>query len=234
MAATQIQPLPPNPYSAVINLEQRQNAYSCCLDRTTSAAQIILARVLGYLIIEAPIQEGQAYLLVKQNKGSTPAPSENPSRPSLTEEASWFRCPVDESLTDHRTAKQLYLARDRFHCLGCGKMEFAYYRTLTPAEQAQVHDFVNTNASHIFPPPTNQDLDADRDLKTQYSAIVEAIVHNFSGISVLDKLDGSSIHRLSNILTLGLKAHKLFDDLQLWFEAVPLSASPTGCRPLLT
>ncbi|KIM43725.1 hypothetical protein M413DRAFT_387497 [Hebeloma cylindrosporum] len=58
------QPLPPNPYSAVTNLEWH-NAYSCCLDfqnETTSVAQITRARVLGYLIIEAPIQEGRTYV----------------------------------------------------------------------------------------------------------------------------------------------------------------------------
>ncbi|KIM43724.1 hypothetical protein M413DRAFT_68654, partial [Hebeloma cylindrosporum] len=160
---------------------------------------------------------------VKQSKGATPAPSDHPSRPSFEEEVYRLRCIIDEAPTDHRTAKRACLARDHFRCLGSGKMEFSYYRTLTPAQQAQVHSFVNTNAAHIFPPSTNQDLDReqDQDPKTQYSATVWALVHNFSGISVLEELNASSIHDPSNILTLGLDVHKLFDDLQLWFEAVP-------------
>lgn len=62
MAAPRNQPLPPNPYSGVINPEWH-NAYSCCLDAENgTSVQIIKARVLGYLIIEAPIQEGRIYV----------------------------------------------------------------------------------------------------------------------------------------------------------------------------
>jgi len=160
-------------------------------------------------------------ILVKQSKGATPAPSEHPSRPSFEDEVYLFKCALDEAPTNHRSAKNSSLARDSFYCLGSGAMEFTYYRTLTPAEQAQTR-VCNTNAAHIFPPSTNQNLDPEQDAdpKTQYSATVWAIIHNFSGISVLDELNGPSIHCLSNILTLELNLHKPFDNLDLWFEAV--------------
>ena len=62
MAAPRNQPLPPNPYSAAINPEWH-NAYSCCLDLDNGTRpQIIQARVLGYSIIEAPIEEGRTYV----------------------------------------------------------------------------------------------------------------------------------------------------------------------------
>ncbi|KIM37202.1 hypothetical protein M413DRAFT_31135 [Hebeloma cylindrosporum] len=247
------QPLPPNPYSAVTNLEWH-NAYSSCLNfqnETRSAIQIIRARVLGYLILEAPIQEGRTYVcseifrcngnsdklwkladlyithlirFFKQSKSTTPAPSERSSRPSFEEEVYWSRCTLDEAPTDHRTAKRECLVRDNFHCLGTGRMELGYYRTLSAAEQIQAQGPVRTAAAHIFPPLTNQDLDLpeqEQDRKTPYSTTIQAIVHNFSGISVLDELNGSSIHKPSNILTLEVTLHSLFDDLHLWFEAVP-------------
>lgn len=50
---------------------------------------------------------------------------------------------------------------------------------------------------------------------------------NFSCVSILDELNGTNIHRLSNILTLDEHNHKNFDNLDLWFEAVPVSAWPT-------
>lgn len=42
-------------------------------------------------------------------------------------------------------------------------MELAYYRTLTPTQQAPIRGFVNTNAAHIFPPSTNRNLDPEQD-----------------------------------------------------------------------
>ena len=52
-------PLPPNPYSTMNNLEWH-NAYSCCLNiENGTRIQIMQARILGYAMIEAPIDEGR-------------------------------------------------------------------------------------------------------------------------------------------------------------------------------
>lgn len=39
----------------------------------------------------------------------------------------------------------------------------------------------------------------------------------------MNELNGPDIHRLSNILTLRVEVHSLFDKLDLWFELVPVS-----------
>ena len=50
-------------------------------------------------------------------------------------------------------------------------------------------------------------------------------MERFGNFSLKDELNGSNIHRLSNILTLSLDIHCWFDDLKIWLE-------PLGVRPL--
>jgi hypothetical protein len=48
-------------------------------------------------------------------------------------------------------------------------------------------------------------------------------VNSFGGIDVLAELNGTNLHRLSNGLTMDSVLHTFFDNLSLWFEAVPVS-----------
>ena len=48
-------------------------------------------------------------------------------------------------------------------------------------------------------------------------------MNSFGGIDVLAELNGTNLHRLSNGLTMSSELHTCFDDLLLWFEAVPVS-----------
>jgi hypothetical protein len=52
---------------------------------------------------------------------------------------------------------------------------------------------------------------------------VWSIIDGFGDIDVLAELDGANMHRLSNGLTLNVDVHLMFDNLELWFEEVPLS-----------
>jgi len=59
-------------------------------------------------------------------------------------------------------------------------------------------------------------------LQTHYAGTVWGIVLNYGGINVLDELDGVNCHRLYNGLTLTTSVHNDFDQLLLWFEAIPV------------
>ena len=52
---------------------------------------------------------------------------------------------------------------------------------------------------------------------------IGSIVYNYGRSSILDELNGTDGHRLSNGLTLSLNVHNEFDKLNLWFEAIPVS-----------
>ena len=54
------------------------------------------------------------------------------------------------------------------------------------------------------------------------------IVDRFSELSISEEMNGNGVHCTSNILTLRIN---LFDDFNLWFEAVPMSAPSAHARP---
>jgi len=62
-----------------------------------------------------------------------------------------------------------------------------------------------------------------RTVQTHYAGSIWGIVLNYGHINVLDELNGSDCHRLSNGLTLTTGVHEEFDRLCLWFEAIPVS-----------
>ena len=43
---------------------------------------------------------------------------------------------------------------------------------------------------------------------------------HFGYEDLLEKLSGSGIHSLDNVMTLDASVHSMFDQLHLWFEAV--------------
>lgn len=45
----------------------------------------------------------------------------------------------------------------------------------------------------------------------------------YGGVNIVDELNGARFHDPSNILTLRVDVHGLFDDLILWFEKVAVS-----------
>jgi hypothetical protein len=59
--------------------------------------------------------------------------------------------------------------------------------------------------------------------KTHYAGAVWTIVNNYGHIDVLDEINGQDGNRLSNGLTLTSAVRDEFEQLCLWFEAVPVS-----------
>jgi hypothetical protein len=55
-----------------------------------------------------------------------------------------------------------------------------------------------------------------------YAEAIRSIIYNYGHIDI-HELNGTDDHRLLNGLTLSLIVHAAFDDLALWFEAIPVS-----------
>ncbi|KAJ3515226.1 hypothetical protein NLJ89_g1890 [Agrocybe chaxingu] len=212
---------------------------------------LVYARCLGYLIREAPNDEArrrvseeillcegapepmnllaQFYIdhlfrLFRQTKDRTPPPSHHSSPPS----EDLFSSTVDRAPKDHTAAKNAALRRDNYRCMVSGVADWHSFKKMTDDEKA-VHNFTGvfdisyTNFCHVFPPSTNWYLKPEEHghPKTHYSGNVWGIVNCFGGINVLNELNGDTVHRLSNGLTMSVALRHFFDDLHLWFEEIP-------------
>ncbi|KIJ49955.1 hypothetical protein M422DRAFT_65849 [Sphaerobolus stellatus SS14] len=69
--------------------------------------------------------------------------------------------------------------------------------------------------------------------KCEYAASVHAILERFGQLDTVGELNGTGAHRLQNILTLDVAVHQYFDDLELWLDREP--NDPIHCyRPAAT
>jgi len=142
---------------------------------------------------------------------------------------------------DHRKAKQAALCRDRYRCPVTGLYDLGSVRSglVELPEGVDEGDAGYTEAAHIIPESTNHGIDKST-AKAHQSAGVWAVLSMFSSVpeQLHDKLNGSEIHRLENIITLDQSTHTAFDDLSIWFK--PVTDSPniykvhtrTGTRKL--
>ncbi|KZP12564.1 hypothetical protein FIBSPDRAFT_921823 [Athelia psychrophila] len=123
------------------------------------------ARLLGYLVLESPGDEGRDYItdeiircdsdndrmnclaklyqdhllrLFRQNKGHTPTttPSYDPSLPSVEEEKFLYSSAVEPAPNDHTQAKKAALRRDDYRCVVTGALDCDYIECLSPTDQA--------------------------------------------------------------------------------------------------
>lgn len=53
-------------------------------------------------------------------------------------------------------------------------------------------------------------------IQEQYAANVWAVLKRFGYESLPEHLNGSNIHRMENVLTLGIDIHQDFDNLKIW------------------
>ncbi|KAF5348781.1 hypothetical protein D9756_009749 [Leucocoprinus leucothites] len=151
-------------------------------------------------------------LLFRQNKGKTPAPSYHPSRPSFDDNSLFYSATIEPAPQDHRAAKLAALERDGYNCMVTGLHDKGKYIQLTPADRAARgwnRLSMKTNFCHIFPPSTNWELELNEPNhpKTTHAEHMWNLIYAFGGIQVLDELNGDSIHRLSNGLTLAIHVH---------------------------
>ena len=55
-------------------------------------------------------------------------------------------------------------------------------------------------------------------IQYEYAASVWAVIDHFGGILITEELNGPNIHRLENVLTMGIDLHTRFDNLLIWLE----------------
>ncbi|RPD55394.1 hypothetical protein L227DRAFT_510242, partial [Lentinus tigrinus ALCF2SS1-6] len=117
------------------------------------------------------------------------------------------------------------LLRDDFRCMVTGKIDL-HGVSLHLVEMPPPSPTTVTECAHIFPQslgfPSGGHYGADEDvLQKNHVATTWAILNRFGYTGMEEELAGSSIHRLENVLTLDAVLHHFFDQLYLWFEAVP-------------
>lgn len=69
----------------------------------------------------------------------------------------------------------------------------------------------STHCAHIFPEFT------DANITARYATSVWAVLDRFGYSALREELNGSSVNRLENVITLEPSLHSFFDSLQIWF-----------------
>jgi len=75
-----------------------------------------------------------------------------------------------------------------------------------------------THCAHIFAESTNADIEPGSE-KRDYAATMWAVMVRFGHTKLPDELNGSSVHRLENVITAIPEFHANFDSLMVWFVA---------------
>ncbi|KAF5313466.1 hypothetical protein D9611_008612 [Ephemerocybe angulata] len=233
-------PLPPNPYRVTDQVDLH-GAYNECLNHEREAMnseggdkEVINARCLGYLLLEAPCEEGRdsvaaqiigcegyqgrsnlavgyiehMFRFFRGSKGETPA--------------AYDSCPVDSASQSHQSAKYAALKRDGYRCMVTHCPDSMVWDL--PALRASLgigdEGTMVTNFWHIFPDPpsTNDTMENPNKKSYAYAELAWKYVKVFGGFNALQELQGAGTHRLSNGLTLSLNVRAEFDELNVWFE----------------
>ncbi|KAF9062716.1 hypothetical protein BDP27DRAFT_1336223 [Rhodocollybia butyracea] len=228
------------------------SAYHVCLDTERQATNqvqdseldVIRARVLGYLILEASsvsalaeivkvihscnasydklCKLGQSFMdyfirAFRKFKGNTPGSSSHPSRTSFDKDKEKVKTEIEQARASWTAAKQAALKRDSNRCMVKGVIDFNSLALFDTATQQQAGGGF-TQCAHIVPDSTYFSLSDGE--KKDYAASVLAVLQRF-GYDI-NKINGSKVHSLFNIMTLDHPVHELFDRLKCWFEATAI------------
>ncbi|CAA7265221.1 unnamed protein product [Cyclocybe aegerita] len=258
-----VTPLPrPNQYNASSQFIPH-TAYNRCLDLEDQHKQVsqhvrldvlVCARFLGYMILEAPTDEGRMdvaseivrcaktgdiglqdlaesyknhFFRVFYSSGCrTPAPT----HPSFYNKEEYVYS-LSATAASHAKSKQLALERDDFSCVLTGKTDTpSIENDLVKIPQSVVPTV--TRASHILNWSASEGLTDDN---RNYAAAADAVLNRFGGIDVIKEFDGSNLHRLENILSLSSDACTWFSDSRIWLErdsqGLPNTYRPSSTKP---
>ncbi|KAG9026895.1 hypothetical protein FRB95_008348 [Tulasnella sp. JGI-2019a] len=243
-------PLPDNTFTGALFI-----AYERCkvleadalAVNTTGPNRGLKGRVLGYLLIHAPTEEGrmgvqteiescitdvqlmdlaQLYIdhfirIFKRTAGSTLLTSSDSSRSSLQKQGTLEL--LEEATKKHTTAKELALRRDNNRCLVTGKLNSnAYFLQVETDPTLEGVLCTVTQASHILPDCLGQHLKLGNHESSRMlnwvSLAWDTLGHSGQDNMVSDQLNERDIHHVDNIMTLDMTVHTLFDQLILWFE----------------
>ncbi|KDQ61386.1 hypothetical protein JAAARDRAFT_190164 [Jaapia argillacea MUCL 33604] len=240
-------PLPPNDYA---NDSLWHRAYDRCqrLEQVSGNVDLktILARLLGYMVREAPTDigrtnisqdiigcsdESELYILadmymnhfVRCLRSKRPEPSFHLFRPFLDDEQTRVSYSLEEAPKNPSAAREKALIRDGYRCILSGKLDAESYITRPAALQiyeASPSAVSATQAAYIFPDLTNRGITGDNEgaPKNQHSSTVWTVMERFGQVYGEEELDGSNIHRLENVMTLNPDLYEFFDTLHMWLE----------------
>ncbi|KAJ8588954.1 hypothetical protein M405DRAFT_792280 [Rhizopogon salebrosus TDB-379] len=187
----QIDSTPSNAYDVCLVIEGRASEASDT--RGHKPSELVCARLLGYMLIHAPVDTGRDYLakailsctddddglkrlgkfyfdhfirLFKSAKGPTPSPSLHPSRPSFDDDQEALKYGLVEAPKDQSTAKKHALIRDDYRCIVTGNTDFHSEENIPHIAERFLHErvpTVYTQAAHIFPVSTNKRIATDEE-----------------------------------------------------------------------
>ncbi|KAF5376412.1 hypothetical protein D9615_008587 [Tricholomella constricta] len=227
-------PLPKSPPDCTPGTEYYQ-AYTRCLElelasndirenNTWHFTPLLAARVLGYLLIHAPTEDGRSLLsreitastdtealhllgrkyndnlirVFQRSRTATPHVLDGDERNDISDSA------LAELATEHWIMRHRALIRDGFQCPLTGYHEFS----INYPKRSE------TRAAHIIP--------VFEKVNTAGVKPVLALFERYGGISITDELLGKDAHRLENLITLQLNAHIFFRVLNIWLEKTPV------------
>ncbi|KAF8550755.1 hypothetical protein OG21DRAFT_1524894 [Imleria badia] len=136
---------------------------------------------------------------LKRTSGSTPAPSDHPSRPS-SDDAREYAVAMTP---DGRVPA---MRRDDNRCM---------ITALKDHKEADSSVIVQT--AHIIPELTNNNI-GEHDRNRSQAAEAQSTLSKFTHGNIIGNLTSNRIHRLENIVSMNSRCHQLFDELYLWLE----------------
>ncbi|PPR08222.1 hypothetical protein CVT24_001237 [Panaeolus cyanescens] len=258
------EPIPSNPFIEIGDPE-RYMAYNRCLNlcsslNTDQERELELARVLIFLMLEAPCEEGCLFIckeinlcrfqdelyrlaevyikyMVAVSKGSTFRDHYEP-HPVNTEEYDDQMAQFMEILASRRTAnisesfKSLIMKRDYGRCLLTKKYDPVVHQKRVEEITCQGGTFEGLDLCHIFPQFLMDKLRGapDSEKRCRYTAKSFMLLQSYSGLDLADFYQGTRMHSPGNVLTLTKTVHGAFDSLSLWLRPINIKEKPAKPR----
>ncbi|CAE6426095.1 unnamed protein product [Rhizoctonia solani] len=205
------------------------------------APQELPVRILGQMLIQAPVIAGRAYVAGFINRCATneeitelgvvylgqfvnylraPRPPRTPRTPPMSLPTSAGPNPSLPEPTSHTEAKKQALIRDNYRCMLTGAVDNNAVKFM-PELLSEVVDTRTavrvTGCCNILPQYGGYD---DMDGFNYQDTTLWPMIYSFGGVSE-NQLGEHGVHGLGNVLTLEYGIRSIFDGFDIWLE-------PTG------
>ncbi|KIM35294.1 hypothetical protein M413DRAFT_32599 [Hebeloma cylindrosporum] len=133
---------------------------------------------------------------------------------------------LDEAQQSHASATQKALLRDGYRCVvtqihdSNSIIRHKIPQAIQSFDADPDQKLVFTYGTHIIAKSSNGNIGNDED-KRNYEGTMWAVMERFGYDTLPEELNGSKIHRLENVMTLSSDVHQYFDQLSIWFTAIP-------------
>ncbi|KAG8713232.1 hypothetical protein FRC08_013529 [Ceratobasidium sp. 394] len=219
------------------------------LESSLEGQDRIRIRILGWMMIHAPVPGGRSHVASTINSSHTDrdildvadfnlkffvncfittstkpsrTPSNHPSRGSVDTRRHEIMAGLVAAPKNQTQAKEQALVRDDCRCVVTGAVDEDVYE-----QSRELQETITTayepglkSTQCCHIIPSHIMKGIGDQRKLANSSSVLALLEYFGGINSAE-LNGVDIHRLENILTLEVGLHYAFDHLRVWFEPVP-------------